>query len=273
MKSFMIALVVVCVTATAGTLVYLNRQKTPPAPTPAVESSSGPTEQTPPEKMMAPKPEPPRTVSGNPSETTPVAVANSASGNGKPDAVSTAHSLACDTLVSAQTSFSDRQALLKKLKKAGELDAAIAELKQRAADNPNDPEIPAVLGAAYLNKFPVQDPNEAGILGMEADQSFNAALKLDPANWSAQFLKAESLSYWPSELNKGQEVVQRFSNLIDQQETMTPQPQFAQTYVLLGDEYQKLGQPDYAEQTWKLGAAKFPGNATLQKRINHPPGQ
>ena len=49
---------------------------------------------------------------------------------------------------------------------------------------------------------------------------------------------------------------------------MPSQPLFAQTYVLLGDEYQKLGQPDYAEQTWKLGAAKFPTDPALQKRLS-----
>jgi hypothetical protein len=38
-------------------------------------------------------------------------------------------------------------------------------------------------------------------------------------------------------------VIQQLSSLIDQQEKITPQPQFAQTYVLLGDEYQALGQP------------------------------
>ena len=74
------------------------------------------------------------------------------------------------------------------------MDQAIGDLKQRAADNPNDAEIPAALGEAYLNKFPVQDPQEGAILGLEADQSFNAALKIDPANWYAQFFKAEAMS-------------------------------------------------------------------------------
>ena len=58
--------------------------------------------------------------------------------------------------------------------------------------------------------------------------------------------------------------------LIDQQEAMPVQPQFAQTYVLLGDQYKKTGQPDYAMQTWRLGLAKFPGDSTLQARIAHP---
>ena len=74
-------------------------------------------------------------------------------------------------------------------------------------------------------------------------------------------------------MNKGPEVIQRLSSLIDQQETMPPQPQFAQIYVLLGEQYQKAGQPDNAIQTWRRGAAKFPGDPALQKKINNPPAR
>jgi TolA-binding protein len=64
--------------------------------------------------------------------------------------------------------------------------------------------------------------------------------------------------------------VQRLANLIDQQETMPSQPEFAQTYVVLGNEYQKIGQPDKAMATWQLGAQKFPNDSSLQKKINGP---
>jgi tetratricopeptide (TPR) repeat protein len=129
----------------------------------------------------------------------------------------------------------------------------------------------------YINKLRVVHAsgnyNEVAILGMQADQSFDAALKLDPSNWEAQYYKAASLAYWPAEMNKGPEVIQRLSSLIDQQETMPPQPQFAQIYVLLGEQYQKAGQSDSAIQTWRRGAAKFPGDPTLQKKINSPPAR
>ena len=74
-------------------------------------------------------------------------------------------------------------------------------------------------------------------------------------------------------MNKGPEVIQRLSSLIDQQETMPPQPQFAQIYVLLGEQYLKAGKTDYAEQVWRLGATRFPGNPTLQGKITNPPRQ
>jgi tetratricopeptide (TPR) repeat protein len=273
MKTFIITLAIICVAVTAGTIGYLNRSKTPPPSAPVAESSPGQTEPTPPETVV-PKPEPPRMASENAAGTAPVSLAHSILDDAKPATTSLPHSRAVDTLVSAQTGFSDRQALLKKLKNSGELDAAIAELKQRAAEVPNDAGISTALGEAIMNKFPVQDFNEAATLGLQIDQSFDAALKLDPANWEAQFFKADAMSYWPDVAgNKGPEIIQRLSSLIDQQEKMTPQPEFARTYVLLGDQYQKAGQSAYAQSTWQLGLAKFPNDSSLRKRVNNPPAQ
>ncbi len=175
------------------------------------------------------------------------------------------HSPAVDTLVSAQTSFSERRALLAKLKKLGELDSAIAELRQRVAEEPGNAGISIALGEALMNKFPVQDLNEMSSLGLQIDQSFDAALKTDAANWEAQYNKAIAMSYWPDIAGKGPEVIQRLSTLIDQQETMPPQPQFAQTYVWLGKQYQKNGEADKAAATWQMGLQKFPNDPALQK--------
>jgi TolA-binding protein len=52
---------------------------------------------------------------------------------------------------------------------------------------------------------------------------------------------------------------------------MPSQPAFAQTYVVLGNEYQKMGKSDEAMATWQLGAQKFPGDPTLQKKISGQP--
>jgi len=263
MKTFIITLAIVCVAATAGTIVYSNSHKAPPV-VPVAELSPPPPASMPPETIDVPKPEPARVVSHPASAPAPAKIIPSDS---KPAAVAAPHSKAGDTLVSAQTSYGDRWALLKKLKKLGELDAAIVELKRRAADNPNDPGIPIALGEAIMNKFPVKDFTEAAMLGLQIDQSFDAALKLDPASWEAQYEKANSMSYWPAEAgNKGPEVIQRLSSLIDQQDTMPAQPQFAQTYVLLGEQYQKAGQSDYATATWHLGLVKFPNDPALQKK-------
>jgi tetratricopeptide (TPR) repeat protein len=180
---------------------------------------------------------------------------------------------AVDDLLHAKSGL-DKHNLFAQLVKSGQIDAVITELQQRAAGNTTDPEIPTTLGEAILNKVRdihdnnPSDYNEMGILAMQADQSFNSALKMDPQNWEAQFVKNSSMVYWPANPEVDNQVVANLSKLIDQQGTMPSQPQFAQTYVVLGNEYQKLGQTDKAQATWQVGLQQFPNDPTLQKKVN-----
>ena len=125
---------------------------------------------------------------------------------------------------------------------------------------------------AYLQKCgTIQDVREQGILAMQADKMFDTALSLDPSNWEARFMKAVAMSYWPPMLNKGDEVIQHFQTLIQQQETQTPQPQFAETYAWLGDQYQKAGRADDAKAVWQRGAALFPADEKLRTKLASAP--
>lgn len=261
MKSFPVALVIIGVVAAFGTMIHFHRQKSLPVQV----------GQALPEPKAVPKEELPQIVSmtSKPLEETraPIPVPSPPVSESKPAVPSVTHSPAADTLVSTQTSFSARQALLKRLKSLGTLDATIAELKARAVENPDDARIPTALGEALMNKFPFKDYNEMAMMGLQIDQSFNAALKLDPSDWEAQFFKASALAVWPAEMKTGPEVIQRLSKLIDQQDTMSPQPHFAQTYVLLGEQYQKAGQSEYAVATWTLGLAKFRNDKSLQQHL------
>ncbi len=179
-------------------------------------------------------------------------------------------------LVSPQASYGQKQTTWKQLREAGKLDRAIGELEQQVAANPGVAEYPAALGQAYLKKCAtIQDLREQGILAMQADKLFDAALGLDPANWEARFTKAVALSYWPPNMNKGEEVIQHFQTLIQQQETQPPQPHFAGSYVWLGEQYQKSGRNDYARMVWERGAGLFPNDEGLQSKLapaNAAPG-
>jgi tetratricopeptide (TPR) repeat protein len=175
---------------------------------------------------------------------------------------------AVELLVSAHASHEQKQAVWKQLKHNGALDQAISELEHRTAGDPSCPECAAALGQAYLQKCgTISDVREQGILAMQADKVFDSALSLDPANWEARFTKAVALSYWPATMNKGDEVIQHFTTLVQQQETQPPQPQFADTYVWLGDQYQKMSRTDDARSVWERGAALFPSNDKLQTKL------
>jgi tetratricopeptide (TPR) repeat protein len=178
------------------------------------------------------------------------------------------------TLTSSQASFGQKQTAWQQLRNSGKLDQAISELEQGAASQPNLAEYPATLGQAYLHKAgSIQDVREQGILGMKADQSFDAALALDPASWDARFWKATAMSYWPAQLGKGAEVVEHCLELVRLQESQPSQPQYYQTYLLLGEQYQRMGHTDYARQSWQRGLTLFPDNAQLQARLNGNQGQ
>jgi tetratricopeptide (TPR) repeat protein len=256
MKSILIILVLGLTAAVAGEIIA-NRKQVPP-PMLELPENKPVANQEP--AQIAPPP--------------PISHALPVSPDAKPDPAIVAIANALDLLASPQTSFAERRALLDQLRKAGKLDEVIEGLKDIAADNPGDASIPTALGEAELAKIRSVmetggDQSDVAILGMQADQNFNQALKIDPTNWAAQFDKAASLAHWPPELNKGPEVIQRLSSLVTQQETMPLQPEFAQTYVLLGQQYQVAGQTDQAIQTWQQGVAKFPMNPTLQKNLAH----
>jgi len=273
MKRFIVTLAILCAAATAGTVIFLNRQKGPVA-APAVESAPEQNKPAPPERIVAPGQERLSVVSVEASTANQVSTAPVSTEVKSNDfAKSTPLSQAIEILVSPQASLDQKQATWRQLRDADQLDQAIEALKQGATSNSTSAEYPTALGEAYLQKAHVASQkggnvNEMGILGMQADQSFDSALKLDPSNWEAQFFKAVAMSYWPAELNKGDEVIQRLATLIDQQETMAPQPQFARTYILLGEQYEKMGKLDYAATTWRLGAAKFPTDSMLQKKAS-----
>jgi len=178
---------------------------------------------------------------------------------------------AVDTLVSPQSTFAQRQAALEELRKSGKLDLAISELEKRVAEDPRSAECPAALGRAYLQKCgTIQDVREQGILAMKADQAFDAALNLDANNWEARFTKAVAMSYWPTQMNRGLEVMQHFVTLIEQQEVQSPQPQYAQTYVWLGKEYEKYGHAAEAREIWQRGAALYPNDQELRSKLGTP---
>ena len=173
-----------------------------------------------------------------------------------------------ELLVSSQTPYGQKQSVWKQLGDAGELDRVIRDLEQRVATDPQAAEYPATLGQAYLKKCAkLQDVREQGILAIQADKLFDKALILDPANWEARFTKAVALSYWPPSMNKGDETLEHFQTLIQQQEAQSPQPHFADSYVLLGDQYQKSGYSEYARAVWERGTSLFPSHDRLKAKL------
>jgi len=175
-------------------------------------------------------------------------------------------------LVSPLTSFEEKQAGWRRLMQEGKLADVVKELEQQVTEHPTDVEYRAALGEGYIYQISgVKEMREQAMLGMKADESFDAALKIDPNHWEARFFKTTAMSYWPESLNKGGEVIGNFKELIAMQEAQSPQPQFAQTYAWLGEQYKKAGRIDEAQQVWQRGAALFPTDRTLKSKLAGSP--
>ncbi len=278
MKPFTVILLTVCTLAMAGLIICRGHQKALSAPlqtaaTTTTQTTASQLDNAPAATPATPTPQPVATQQAD----APVPVTNTPVPSIAPTpSVSPIHKLVL-SLLSAK-SGADKRAVLAELRKDGQLDAAIADLKQMAEQNPNDAEIPTTIGEAELNECAAlkeanASPLQMGVLALQADQEFDAALQIDPKNWEAQFVKASSMYYWPADPKTDNQVVQSLTQLIDQQGTMAYNPVFAQTYVVLGNEYQKIGQPDKAVATWQLGAQAFPGNTILQQKLASASGQ
>ncbi|MGC3957263.1 MAG: hypothetical protein QM813_04630 [Verrucomicrobiota bacterium] len=250
----------------AGTIVYFKQRPASP-PTPAVAPTAEVAPVTPAEIVSVASKSVPVVVETKPASAPPT---NAVVPEVESEAAAALRKTV-DALLAPQFAGQKHQ-LFDQLRTSGQLDQVIAELKRRATDDPNNAAIPTTLGEAMLNKVRQlheagADVNEVGILAMQADQSFNAALKLDPQNWEAQFVKYSTMVYWPAEPTRDNEAAQKLSSLIDQQEALPQQSHFVQTYVALGNQYQKMGKQDFAEATWRLGLTKFPNDPTLLKKV------
>jgi tetratricopeptide (TPR) repeat protein len=267
-KAFMKKLIlgVIGIGIVAGLGFYVNRRELQPVLQPVAENVAAPAGE---ERVM----EPAAAASKRRAQSTQTAEPASPSSRptpARPNSVIDASLVnrAVDLLVSPQANYEQKREAWKQLRETGKLDLAIAELEQRMANDPRVSEYPAALGQAYLKKCgTIQDMREQGILAMQADKVFDTALSLDASNWEARFTKAVGMSYWPPVLNKGEEVIQQFQTLIQQQEAQAPQSHFANTYAWLGEQYQKSGRTDDARAVWRRGAALFPADETLRARL------
>ena len=177
-------------------------------------------------------------------------------------------------LADPSTSWDDRQAALKALKDADQLDKMIALMEQRAQASPADAEAHNQLGQAYLQKVFGADDLEKGDWAGKADAAFDAALKANPEHWEARFAKAVSLSHWPPVMGKGKVAIQHFEILREQQERSgRKNDEFAQTYLFLGNLYEQANKHEQALEVRRKGVQLFPDDTTLRDALRETAGK
>ncbi len=159
-------------------------------------------------------------------------------------------------------------ALFLKAKELGVLDQALAEMEKYAAAHADDPDAQVELATAYIQKLmSVPEGMERGAWSMKSITSCEAALKLNPEHWGAQFIKGMNLSQWPAFLGKQPEAIRTFEKLIEQQERSAPDPKYAQTYFQLGTTYRAAGNLEKARSAFARGLELYPDNKQIKDQI------
>lgn len=169
-------------------------------------------------------------------------------------------------LVDPLTSHQKGEALWAEIVEKGLVDEVIAKLEERAEADPSNPDLQVDLAAGYLQKlFASKNPIEQGGWAMKMDQCYDKALTSNKEHWEARFSKAVSYSFWPAITGKPQESVKQFEMLRAQQEASgQSRPEYAETYVLLGNLYKQQGKLDQAKAAYDKGLSLFPQHESLK---------
>jgi cytochrome c-type biogenesis protein CcmH/NrfG len=67
-------------------------------------------------------------------------------------------------------------------------------------------------------------------------------------------------------MGKQPEAIRQFEVLLSNQEALPARPEFAQTYLFLGNLYHQKGDQEKAAETYKKGAGLFPQNDELARK-------
>lgn len=166
----------------------------------------------------------------------------------------------------------DRDRIWQQAHEAGRTQELILALEEAARLDPKNVALQYELGYGYLMPITLGEVTgmEAGTWSMKADKTFDAVLTLDANHWDARFSKAVSYSFWPPLFGKQQAAIDHFEILVKQQATMPSRPEFAETYLFLGNMYQQTGNAEKAKEAWNLGLSSFPNHAELRQRLGLP---
>lgn len=146
------------------------------------------------------------------------------------------------------------------------LAGVLADLEKAVAETPTDVDARMRLSRGYLAKlFTVPDGPEKGVWAMKAMGQYGKVLELDPEHWEARFSLGMSYSQFPDFLNKRPDAIREFETLKKQQESRSPEPHFAQTYLQLRELYLKDGKTDEAKRVLDEGMRLFPDDKELRK--------
>lgn len=162
--------------------------------------------------------------------------------------------------------FEQLEAIWSEIQKSGHEEAVLAHLKSLADADPRSAKAQFEYGNALIASLQDKPVAKQGPAAMLADAAFDRALKADPTHWGARFTKATSLTFWPKITGKHIEAVKHFEVLMEQQEKGAPKPEYAQTYLFLGNMHAANGDREKAQAAYDRGLRWFPNSEELKQQ-------
>lgn len=134
---------------------------------------------------------------------------------------------------------------------------------------PRDPD-PLVGRARVINECEMPFANFLRLPGLAGDATaiLRRALALDSTHWGARYSLALNHYHAPEFLGHTDDAIREFERLLREQGVAATFPEMARPYAYLGDLYARENRAADAEQVWRRGAALFPADQPLRKRLD-----
>src|SRR5262249_2764441 len=150
---------------------------------------------------------------------------------------------------------------------AAAFDRPIDFLERLAGRKPTGPNVHISLAMAYVDKVPTSGDIRRLYLGRDAMSELTRAIERQPsvlAYWMRGQINLYYNNFIFHRIPRGIEDLERALAIAD---AGTPQTLLVRVYTSLGDGHARLENVAKAREAWSAGAAKFPGDAGLKKRL------
>ncbi|HEX2090866.1 MAG TPA: TonB-dependent receptor plug domain-containing protein [Longimicrobiaceae bacterium] len=149
-----------------------------------------------------------------------------------------------------------------------EADRAERLFRARIAASPREVEARVGLARTLSEcRIPLANFMQAGQLVGESSELLEEALAIDSTHWTARFVLAMNHYHTPAFLGRTGDAIREFERLLARQGNRADRPVLADPYLRLGELYLRSRRRDDALEVWRRGAALFPGDERLRRRL------
>lgn len=153
-------------------------------------------------------------------------------------------------------------------REAGLLDAAIAELEVRVANDPDDLEARMELAQRYVAKIlTIPHGAEQGLWGGKAEEQWRAVAERDRNHWGANYSLGNNFAYYPDVMGKTKEAIHFLEEARRIQEDDLPREEYVRVYLALSRLYLRQSDKDRARAVLEAGLLRHPSDQQIHAAL------